>query len=235
MTATAKIIPIEDVITKKSSRNPQAFQHSHKPKKQLKSVSLTSYLDKLYNPFAKDLLKILRSMNVDVLPHHVVNPVITFEKDAEDRSGDGTHQITKNLYFQNDTDTEPLSCNDDKIPNEVYLHAQEAIGYTTVTLKFDINGTTKTVIGQTICGANDDYNGNFGVILALKNAFDKIEDAEIDHPMINLSHLISNLKRQIEVATMLIVSENFNELKKNGIKDKILDILEVKILSAINS
>ena len=74
--------------------------------------------------------------------------------------------------------------------------AESASGYTIVELNFDVmeNGESvpMTIVGQAICSGDDEYNGNLGVVVALRNAFSKMIFRKIDHPVMMLIDLLDN-------------------------------------------
>lgn len=149
----------------------------------------------IYRNITKNFIETLRSMNVSIVPKHCINPI---EINHRGISGDGTRQITRNLYFLDNSSTEPNTVDDIKdLPEDVILFAEKAIGYTTVTLTFDVNDETYTIVGKTICSANDNYNGNIGVIQALQDAFNQIETMNIETPLRNLASLIANFQDMI--------------------------------------
>lgn len=157
-----------------------------------KQMTRNQFLRHVHKDLAQNFMTVLRSMNVTAIPHHVVNPIAVRH---DGLSGDGTRQITEFLYFPDHASETPIAAeNFDTIPDDSVLFAEEAIGYTTVKLEFDANGERVTIIGKTICSAHDDYNGNLGVVLALKNAFEQIEARNIDTPLIALGHLIAGFQ-----------------------------------------
>jgi hypothetical protein len=139
-------------------------------------------------------------MNVSAIPRHVINGLAVRQDGV---SGDGSRQITYNLYFSNHGSSVPETAPLKDVPDDAVLYAEEAIGYTTVTLQFEVDGETYTIIGKAICSSSDDYNGNLGVIFALRNAFDQIEARKINTPIIIVYNLIRNFQDIIAIAMRL--------------------------------
>jgi hypothetical protein len=157
-----------------------------------RKMTKDQFLRHIYSNLAQDLLATLSGMNVKATPHHIINP-IAIRQDGT--PGDGTRQITEFLYFPDHTSETPVNAKTiEEIPIDYVLFAEQAIGYTTVKLEFDVKGEPVTIIGKTICSGSDDYNGNLGLILSLKNAIEQIDARKIDSPINSLGRVIAGFQ-----------------------------------------
>ena len=183
------------------------IQKQHQPIE--KTITEHALFKKIHRELANNMMTILKSLGVSAVPEHQINPLAVREDGVP---GDGSRQITYNLYFPSHDSTEAESVEfSADIPDDAVLVADEAIGYTTVELNFDDDdGNNHTIIGKTICSSNDHYNGNVGLLLAMQNAFDQIEARKIETPITTLAHLIQGFQ---DLSVLSILSESEKNIK----------------------
>lgn len=153
------------------------------------------------------LTTLLEGFGATVIIDHVRAPKLNLKpggvidgKKIKGDSGYGERSSFKEIWFTKEN-PQPFFGPDN---DEAYIFAQHAAGYSIATVDFKTdNARLGTIIGKSICSAEETFHGNIGAFFALMDVLHLISiKTDVEHPLQNLFFFaVSLFDLQLDIPT----------------------------------